>query len=687
LAAAGAIRPPFSFAPKPATTLRVESSEVFVLDRDVWRFPLTAVAAMSVMALAGVARADEKPSYGPPAKWVQVADIPAPPVDDQAPSAQLLLNDNQSQHDTVGSAFYNRRIVKVLKPEGLQGGSRSVTWDPVRDKITLHTLAIIRNGQRIDLLNQGQDVLVLRREKNLERAMLDGRMTASIQIKDLQVGDIVDWSYTQEHREALLGGRTSDFEAMAWSGVAGRYRVRLLWADGTPLTWKVTTGFPQPKVSKTGKTNELLVDLLDVKSPKPPIGAPMRFLRPGMLEATTYTGWEDVSRRMAPLYAKASELSADSSLRPEIAQIAAASADPKVRAFKALQLVEDKTRYLFLGMGDGGYKPASVDETWSRRFGDCKGKTVLLLTILRELGVEAEPVLVSTNGGDGLEARLPSAALFNHVLVRARIGGKSYWLDGTRSGDVGAIDDLRPPPFRWALPVRAGGGAIEEIVQGPLDRPDTEGVIRIDASGGLDKPAPTVMTTTLRGEGGLGLARALRMTPRADLERSLKQQFSSSNSWLTIEKIDFEVTPQGVARIVISGVADMEWRLNDDVGAREYKLPGSGSGVVKAFPRREPGPNADAPYATAFPAYSSAVVEVVLPNQGGGFSVKGPNWSGRVANVEVSRTAELRDGVARFTQSSRSVGRELPFAEVEEANKAARRLAGEVQIVRAPKGL
>jgi hypothetical protein len=58
-----------------------------------------------------------------------------------------------------------------------------------------------------------------------------------------------------------------------------------------------------------------------------------------------------------------------------------------------------------------------------------------------------------------------------------------------------------------------------------------------------------------------------------------------------------------------------------------------------------------------------------------------------VANVEVSRTAELRDGVARFTQSSRSVGRELPFAEVEEANKAARRLAGEVQIVRAPKGL
>lgn len=645
-----------------------------------------AIAVVSVSVMASAALADEKPSYGPPPKWVQVAELPAPPSDDQAPSTQLLLNDNQSQHDNTGSAYYNRRIVKILKPEGLQGGSRSVTWDPVRDKITLHTLAIIRGGQRIDLLKQGQDVLVLRREKNLERAMLDGRMTASIQIKDLQVGDIVDWAFTQEHKEALLGGRTNDFETMAWSGLAGRFRARLLWPDGTPLTWRITPGFPQPKISKSGKTNELLVDVANAKPPKPPIGAPVRFQRVGMLEATTYTGWDDISRRMAPLYAEASKLSADSSLRTEIAPIAQASADPKVRAFKALQLVEDKTRYLFLGMGDGGYKPAPVDETWSRRFGDCKGKTVLLLTILRELGVEAEPVLVSTTGGDGLEERLPSAALFNHVIVRARIGGKNYWLDGTRSGDVGDIDGLRPPPFRWALPLRADGASLEEIVQTPLSRPDSEGVVRIDASGGLDKPAPITMTTVIRGDAALNLARALRTAPRADIERSLKQSASASLSWVSIETIDFDVSPNGEAKIRIGGKADLDWRLNDDLGVREFRIPGSGSGKASAFPRREPGLNADAPYATVFPAYSTSATEIVLPDKGAGFAVKGLNWTGRIANRDIQMTAELKDGVARFAESSRSVGRELPYAEAEEANKRARRLASEPQIVRAPKG-
>lgn len=650
-------------------------------------FRAAAVAAVSVMALAGASWADDKPAYGPPAKWVQVADIPAAPVDDQAPSTQVLLDDNQSQHDDAGSAYYNRRIVKVLKPEGLQGGSRAVTWDPAREKVTLHALTIIRNGQRIDLLKKGEDVLVLRREKNLERAMLDGRMSATIQIKDLQVGDIVDWAYTNERRDTLIGGRTNDFERMGWSGVAGRYRVRLLWPEGTPLTWRATPAFPEPKISKVGKINELLVDVTDARAPKPPIGAPARFQRLGMLEATTYTGWDDISRRMAPLYAKASQLSADSSLRADIAQIAAASADPKVRAFKALQLVEDKIRYLFLGMNDGGYKPATVDETWSRRFGDCKGKTVLLLVVLRELGVEAEPVLVSTTGGDGLNERTPSAALFNHVLVRARIDGKNYWLDGTRSGDLGDLDGLRPPPFRWGLPLRTAGATIEEIVQQPLARPDIEGLIRIDASGGLDKPAPTTLTMTFRGEQGLVMARALRTSPRADIDRLFKQQFSASNSWLTIEKIDFEVSPDGVGKVLLAGAAEMDWRMNDDVGAREYRFPGSGAGKATTFPRREPGPNADAPYATPFPVYMTGLTEIVLPAKGAGFSVKGANWSGRLANAETSRTAELRDGVARFTTSTRSLGRELPFAEADEANKVARRLASEAEIVRAPKGL
>jgi hypothetical protein len=638
---------------------------------------------------ASLAWADDKPTYAPPAPWVQPAPIPAAPGDGQPPPAvQTLLDDNQAFADAEGITYYNRRVVRIAKPEGLAGsGSRSMTWDPARERLVLHALAIVRNGQTIDLLKDGKDVLVLRREKNMERAMLDGRMTASIQLNDLQVGDVVDWSYSLQHNEPLFGGRSNDSERMAWAGVAARYRVRLLWPDGVPMTWKATAGFPEPKVSTVGKTHHLLVDVSNVTAPKSPIGAPARFQRVGQLEASTFRDWNEISARMAPLFTEASTLAADSPLKIEAATIAATSQDPKVRAFAALQLVEEKTRYLFMGMGDGGYRPTPADQTWSRRFGDCKAKTALLLALLRELGVQAEPVLVATAGGDGLDLRVPSAAQFNHVLVRAHIDGADYWLDGTRTGDQGGLQTLRPPGYRWGLPIRAGGADLVEIQQPPLTIPDSDVVLHIDASAGLDAPAPTRMTTTLRGDPARAIGRLTETASRTDVERALKQGLSSSLSWIDFKTVDWARADDASMTVTLTGEATLDWRLNDDLGVREFHVPGAGEGQVKALPRREPGPDSDAPYAVAYPTSSRGLFEIVLPRAGAGFSVKGPNGEAVIGGARSVQTSALSGGVARFERKTASQVREIPFAALEETNRQLRDAAAEAKIVRAPKGL
>ena len=651
---------------------------------------LAAAAAILAWGLfgAGSALADDKPIYAPPAKWVQPAPIPAAPDETPPPAIQTLLDDNQAFADAQGITYYNRRVVRITKPEGLaSSGSRSMTWDPDRETLTLHGLSIVRNGQTIDLLKGGKDVLVLRREKNMERAMLDGRMTASIQLNDLQVGDVVDWSYSLKHSEPLFGGASNDSERMAWSGVASRYRVRLIWPDGVPMAWKVMPAFPEPRLLAAGKTHELLVDVANATAPKPPVGAPTRFLRVGQLEASTFRSWDEISARMAPLFAEASTLSADSPLKAEAAAIAAASQDPKVRAFAALQLVEDKTRYLFLGMGDGGYRPTPADLTWSRRFGDCKAKTALLLALLRELGVQAEPVLVSTGGGDGLDQRTPSAAQFNHVLVRARIDGAVYWLDGTRTGDRGGLSTLRPPGYRWGLPIQASGTGLVEIEQPPLTAPDSDLTLRIDASAGLDAPAPTKMTMIVRGDAARSMARVTEAASRPDVERALKQGLSSGLSWIEFKTVDWARADDGTMTLTLTGDATLDWRLNDDLGVREFQIPGTGDGQAKALPRREPGPNSEAPYAVAYPTFSRTVTEIVVPRAGAGFSVKGPNSDETIGGARSVQTSVLSGGVARFERTTSSQVREIPFAAAEETNRQLRKAASEAKIVRAPKGL
>ena len=646
------------------------------------RFATTLTLAF---VIAAPALAAPKPAYGPPAKWVLVAEAPPPPPADNAPAVQTLLDDNQSRLTPQGDAYYNRRVRKILKAEGLPSmTSFSVTWDPDDEQVTVHTLRIIRDGKTIDLLDKGKKMLVLRRERDLERAMLDGRMSASQQIEGLQVGDILDASWTHAGRDPVAGNRSYDMEGLSFPGVASRYRARLSWPTGTPIRYRTTEGFGEPKTTEADGWTYLELDATNIQAPKPPVGAPQRYRRLGTLETSSFASWNEISQIMAPLYARTAVIDPASDLRAEIAAIAQKSADPKVRAFEALKLVEDKTRYFFIGIGDGGYVPAPADETWRRKFGDCKGKTVLLLAILKELGVEAEPALVSLGFGDGMDERLPSLAAFNHVIVRATVGGKVYWLDGTRTGDRSGLDALKPPPHRWALPIRPAGSDLEAIVQPPLDAPMIEARLRFDATKGLDERAGVSMSTRLTGDAANAMRQAVATNTRTDLERAFRQQMSAGMSWVELEKIDWQDDAQNDAfELRASGTADLDWRKNPDLGMREYKVSTS-TNQTPGFPRREPGPNRDAPYAVAFPFYIRATTEFVLPAGGKGFTVRGPSGQETVGGMELRRASGIENGVARFVTDMRSLTPEISAADAEAATRSLRRIAAEDSLVRAP---
>lgn len=643
-----------------------------------------AAAAIPLVAASAAVAADQPQFVAPPA-WVDVAPVPAAPPADGAAAVQVVLDDNQSRFSPDGDAFYNRRIYKVLRPEGLAAfKTQGFTWDPQTETLQLHTLRILRDGQAIDLLKGGADMPVLRRETNLERAMLDGRLTVSRQIEGLQTGDMIELAFTRIRKDPILQGRSQDFEKIAFPGVASRYRVKLAWPDGAPVRWKATSGFLAPQASKAGGWNEVVFDGKDLVAPKTPAGAPLRFRRQGELEVSSFQDWADVSKLMYPLYAKAMAISPDSPLKAEAAAIRKAYADPGARAFAALRLVEEKTRYLYLGMNDGGYVPAAADLTWQRKFGDCKGKTVLLLALLKELGISAEPALVSMGLGDGLDERLPGLAVFNHVLVRATIAGQVYWLDGTRTGDVTGLSSLAPPPWSFALPVRAAGAKLEPIPVAPATAPLSETFVRLDSSKGLDLAAPARIEMRLHGDAASAFRQTAASLPSADLERGLRQGITRSYGWLTVDKVQFVDDPAHDAfTVVMTGQADIDWRKNPDLGVREFKLPIGGSQAAPFAPR-DPGPDHDAPYAVTFPYFVRSTTEVVLPGGGTGFQTRGPNDTQVVGGYELKRTTGIEGGVARFTSQGRAVAREVSAAEAEAANRTMRRMSADESLVRAP---
>ena len=47
--------------------------------------------------------------------------------------------------------------------------------------------------------------------------------------------------------------------------------------------------------------------------------------------------------------------------------------------------------------------PSAPDAVYARRWGDCKEKALLMVTMLRALGIEASPALVNTERRDDID--------------------------------------------------------------------------------------------------------------------------------------------------------------------------------------------------------------------------------------------------------------------------------------------
>jgi tetratricopeptide (TPR) repeat protein len=571
-------------------------------------------------------------------------------------------------------------MVRVQTPQGLTSvGTLALPWKPDSDVLTVHYLHILRGDQTIDVLNGGQTFTVLRRENNLEYAALDGVLTATVQPSGLQVGDIIDLAYTIKRMDPVLAG-TVEQVLGGWQDISlAHLRVRAQWPSSMPVRWKSTDALGVPKEARHGDMTEVSVVLDHLEPLAQPEGAPLRFRVLRQIEFSEFKSWAEVSARLAPLYAKAAIIAADSPLHAETAKIKKQSENPITRAEGALALVQDQVRYVYLGMNDGALVPAGADVTWTRRFGDCKAKTVLLLAALKELDIQAEPVAVNTVLGDGLDANLPMVGAFNHVLVRAHIAGQTYWLDGSRTGDR-HLAALAIPTYRWGLPLEREGTELVQIVTPPLDQPLSSTNIRIDATSGIYAPAPFHAEVLMSGDMGSAIRLQLANLTVSDLDRALRLYWSKSYSFVDPTSVAATFDEQtGYERLTVDGVAHMDW------GGNRYETDGLGVGYNADF-KRQAAINHDAPYAVKFPTYSSVKETILLPYGGTQFTVEGKDVDRIVAGIEYHRHARLEKGVFEAQSTGRSVVTEFPYSEAESAQKTLREIAKDTIYIRVASG-
>ena len=617
------------------------------------------MAAALGALLAGTAWAGETPLYQPVPDWV----TPAPPVGPAGKSATApvaILFDTQQRLKDGEVWSYVDTATRMASAEILQqAGTLTVPWQPDHGDLIVHRLEIVRGAEHIDLLTPGaKRFTVLRREQQLEQRQVNGILTATLPIEGLRIGDVVHFTFSTTSRDAALKGQVQTVAPLpATPARFGFVRTRLLWPAADPIHWKSYADGVKPVERTVAGVHEWVVEGVLPKQPEWPGDMPVRFNHPVVVEASSYADWPAVSKAVAPLFATTGLIPAGSPLAAEVARIAAAESDPVKRAALALDLVQDKVRYLYNGLDGGNYRPQTPADTWSLRYGDCKAKTLLLLALLHGLGIEAEAVLAPARLGDVVDDRLPLPGAFDHVLVRATIGGESLWLDGTMSGT--RLADIRDvPSFRRVLPLRADGAGLIDIPFRANARPDAEVALTLDQSAGIR--LPTLMTVRLQFRGQpasmVGLvADQATAEQRRDMVQGLVGKLIGE-ARLDDETLAYDPAT-GVATVTASGTLGSGWALERE--RRRYVIDRA-VGSIDFTPDRARPSWRGLPVAVGDLERTIYRTRLILPKGVTGFTLGGDTaLAETIAGHAVTRHARLADGVVEVEDETVGAAREI----------------------------
>lgn len=474
--------------------------------------------ALFVASAAAQARAPEY-KVGAPAPWVSTLALPAASGKPELASGgqEYLLSDVQRRIDTGTAASYIRLAAKAVDSSGLDDIARfSVLFDPSYQSVTLHAINLHRGGQTISKL-KSSTIQVLQRETEMETRIYDGRKTINVEIDDVRVGDVVDYAYTVSGTNPVFGNQFAGRISMQWGVPVARVAVRLLVHAQRPMRLHDAKAGVKQVMTESGGYRDYRWDRAGVPALRTEKDAPAGYDPYAFIEWSDYADWSAVARWAVPLYRRSAP--AGPELEREIARIAAASADPGERLLAALRVVQRDIRYLGVEAGASSHAPAAAAVVFKRRFGDCKDKAMLLLAMLDALGISAHPALVNTDRLRAADVAMASPNHFNHVLVRATVEGKHYWIDPTRGEQFGDLAHLYQPDYGLTLVLDEQTTALTAMASPVRSRKTVTSVF--DSSAGLTGPAGMVVTTVIEGR----LAEQMRSQLAARGNATIEQDY------------------------------------------------------------------------------------------------------------------------------------------------------------------
>jgi lipoprotein NlpI/transglutaminase-like putative cysteine protease len=379
-------------------------------------------------------RAESLPSWATP-----LAEIPK---ESAKGTIQTLLSESQVlAADKVLTLV--ARAYQINEQSALgEVGQFSISFAPAYEKLKLHKVHVIRGGNVIDK-TLSVNVRFLQRETGLESGVYSGRVAAMLLTDDLRVGDTFYLVYSSEGTNPVFGKTFSTSYGWDSGAHTSLRRVTTLFPSERKLDWTVhgDSGGKKlrPEFFEHQGMKAMRFEERDIAGMQFEPNTPSDYNQGRYVQISEYKNWNEVAQWGAALFPKSPKL--PSELLDALEKWKSLPSD-EAKALAALRWTQNEIRYFSVSIGESSHRPSLPEEVLRRRYGDCKDKTYLLVSLLQAMGIEAHPILVTATAPKAPSRSMPTPEAFDHVVAQVKLGTKLYYMDSTRSGQKGPVDKM-----------------------------------------------------------------------------------------------------------------------------------------------------------------------------------------------------------------------------------------------------
>lgn len=379
----------------------------------------------------------------------------------------------------------HRRVVKILRKEGRDEGELAFWLHPHDKVVSIHAWSFDSSGRTYELKEQD-----FTEKTPYSFELYDDVHLRSARAPAAQPGSLIAFEYEIRRRKWFhelswfFQEENPVQEARCILQMPVGWEYKDFWTEKTPVHAE-----PSPE----GGWEWTVLNVPGIKEePRMPaflsLSSRMQiaYFEPGE-SIKGWASWDAVGRWYSHL--TDGRRAANPEITRKAAELTAGKNDfdAKVRALATF--VQSEVRYVAIEIGIGGFQPHAANDIFRLRYGDCKDKATVLSSLLQEVGIHSEYVLIHTERGV-VSPDVPSP-MFNHVILAIELprstnaamyqsvvqtkSGKRYLIFDPTDEEM-PLGALRSElQANYGLLVSENGG---ELIRTPVQAPEFNALVR-----------------------------------------------------------------------------------------------------------------------------------------------------------------------------------------------------------------